>query len=116
MARPLGDDWCQTWRRWQHELRLALIILGIAVALLLASPASAGSCAGGRSNQAAMWYSIAHPGLGEYYLQGWGHWSRAPQQKFWYGWIPGFGWPGYLQVKSAIDAYDCKTNDELAFK
>ncbi len=96
-------------------VRRSLILLGIGIALLLISPASAQACAGGKSRQAAMWYSILHPGLGEYYLQDWGHWSSAPQQKFWYGFIPGYGWPGYLQVKSSVDAYDCQTNDDLSF-
>jgi hypothetical protein len=39
-----------------------------------------------------------------------------PPKKFWLGFIPGYGWPGYLQVKSAIDASQCKTNDDLTFK
>jgi hypothetical protein len=61
-----------------------------------------------------MWLSIAHPGLGEYYLNGWRSFVRnCPQKKFWLGLIPLYGWPGYLQVKSAIDAYNCRTNDDL---
>jgi hypothetical protein len=72
-------------------------------------------CANGRSKQAAMWLSIAHPGLGEYFLKGWGPWSRMPQRKFWLGFIPLYGWPGYLQVKSADDAFHCRTNDDLSY-
>jgi len=96
-----------------------LLFLVVALAMLVASPALAGapsSCANGRSPNAAMWLSIAHPGLGEYSLKGWGPWSNMPQRKFWLGFIPFYGWPGYLQVKSAIDARNCRTNDELYFK
>ena len=65
---------------------------------------------------AAMWLSIAHPGLGEWYLNGWGSFANnCPQNKFWLGMIPLYGWPGYLQVKSAIDASKGKTNDNLTF-
>jgi hypothetical protein len=63
----------------------------------------------------AMWLSIAHPGLGEWYLNGWGHFVNCPQKKFWLGFIPLYGWPGYLQVKSAIDARHGETNDDLTF-
>jgi len=65
-----------------------------------------------RNAEVAMWYSIAHPGLGEWYLNGWGSLARnAPPNKFWLGFIPVFGWPGYLQVRSAIDARHCRTHD-----
>ena len=64
----------------------------------------------------AMWLSIAHPGLGEWYLSGWGHFVNCPQKKFWLGFIPLYGWPGYLQVKSAIDARNGETNDDLTFR
>jgi Ca-activated chloride channel family protein len=57
-----------------------------------------------------MWMSIAHPGLGEMRNSGRG-WKGLPKKKFWLGFIPGFGWPGYLQVVSAIDAKNCRTND-----
>jgi hypothetical protein len=60
--------------------------------------------------QRAMWLSIAHPGLGEGRNAG-GGWARIPKRKFWLGMIPGFGWPGYLQVVSARDAKNCRTND-----
>jgi Ca-activated chloride channel homolog len=58
----------------------------------------------------AMWLSIAHPGLGEGRNAGKG-WAGVPKRKFGLGFIPGFGWPGYLQVVSAIDAANCRTND-----
>ena len=83
----------------------------------LSAPASADNtrCKNGRSKNAAMWYSIAHPGLGEYYLKGWGSFRNLPQKKFWLGFIPLYGWPGYLQLKSADDAFHCRTNDGLTF-
>jgi hypothetical protein len=57
---------------------------------------------------------VAHPGLGEWYLNGWGSFNEnAPPRKFWLGFIPIYGWPGYLQVKSAIDANHCETHDEI---
>jgi len=86
------------------------------LALALAGPegeARAARCHGNRSRAGAMWLSIAHPGLGEYYLKGWGPWRNVPEKKFWLGFIPLYGWPGYLQFKSAEDAYHCRTNDEL---
>jgi hypothetical protein len=87
--------------------------IALAIALLVATPARANECAGGRSGQSAMWYSIVHPGVGEYYLKGWGPFPNMPQKKFWLGFIPFYGWPGYLQVKSAIDAANCRTNDDV---
>lgn len=69
-----------------------------------------------RSTYNAMWLSIAHPGLGEWYLKGYGSFERCPQKKFWLGLIPIYGWPGYLQVKSAIDARHGRTNDDLKFQ
>ena len=60
-----------------------------------------------------MWYSILHPGLGEWYLKDWGSFDNAPQKKFWLGFIPFYGWPGYLQVKSARDAKRCNWNDNV---
>ena len=36
-----------------------------------------------------------------------------PKKKLYLGFIPFFGWPGYLQVVSAIDAKNCRTNDWL---
>ena len=64
--------------------------------------------------RAAAWLSVAHPGLGEWYNAGWGGFFDAcPQKKFWLGFIPLYGWPGYLQVLSAIDAYHGRTSDNL---
>jgi hypothetical protein len=89
-------------------------LIAFAVALLVAAPTRAErQCAGGRGAQSAMWYSIIHPGVGEYYLKGWGPFPEMPQKKFWLGFIPFYGWPGYLQVKSAIDAANCRTNDDI---
>jgi hypothetical protein len=92
------------------------LIIGLAsCALLLAPTASfaAGRCAHGKSGNSAMWYSILHPGLGEWYLKDWGSFDNAPQKKFWLGFIPFYGWPGYLQVKSARDARRCNWNDNV---
>ena len=78
------------------------------------SGAAPGRCANGRSKNAAMWLSIAHPGLGEWYLNDWGYFAeQCPQKKFWLGFIPFYGWPGYLQVRSAIDAANCRTEDRI---
>lgn len=90
---------------------LKIALLAFVLATVFASPALARRCDNGRSADGAMWFSIAHPGLGEYFLQGWGPWRNMPPKKFWLGFIPGFGWPGYLQVVSAIDAANCRTND-----
>ena len=105
------------------------ILVCLTAAALLAAPAawartgtkhhhssqSAASCSNGKSTDAAMWYSVLHPGVGEWYLNGFGSFNaHAPQKKFWLGFIPGYGWPGYLQVKSAIDSKNCRTNDELS--
>lgn len=65
-----------------------------------------------RGGPGPMWLSIAHPGLGEMKNSGRG-WAGVPKRKFWLGLIPGFGWPGYLQVVSAIDAAHGRTNDWL---
>ncbi len=95
---------------------ITCVVLGVVLVLASSGAARAdGRCANGRSKQAAMWYSIAHPGIGEYYLKGWGSWEKCPQKKFWLGFIPFYGWPGYLQVKSAVDARACRTNDNLSF-
>jgi hypothetical protein len=93
----------------------SLVIGLVCCALLLAPSASfaAAQCAGGKSANSAMWYSILHPGLGEWYLKDWGSFDNAPQKKFWLGFIPFYGWPGYLQVKSARDARRCNWNDNL---
>jgi len=90
----------------------AVVLLAPAAALGQESP----SCPNGRSKNAAMWLSIAHPGVGEWFLNEWGAFNRnVPQKKFWLGFIPFYGWPGYLQVKSARDARNCRTNDGLAW-
>ena len=104
------------------KLKKALLVsCALGVVLWTASSAFAADttrarCANGRSPTGAMWLSILHPGLGEYHLKGYGPWEKMPQRKFWLGFIPGYGWPGYLQVKSAIDASKCRTNDDLNFK
>jgi uncharacterized membrane protein YdjX (TVP38/TMEM64 family) len=57
---------------------------------------------------------VAHPGLGGYYNARWGDFfERCPQKKSWLGFIPLYGWPGDLQVLSAIDAYHGRTSDDL---
>jgi hypothetical protein len=93
------------------------VVIVLLAALILAGPAGAAErrrCPGNRNPESATWFSIAHPGLGEYYLKGWGpFFENAPQLKFWLGFIPFYGWPGYLQVKSAIDANHCRVNDDL---
>jgi hypothetical protein len=91
------------------------VLAGLVVGALLlgALPVEARTCRSGRSAQSAMWWSILHPGVGEWYLRGWGPFSRAPARKFWLGFIPGFGWPGYLQYKSARDVSQCRVNDAL---
>ncbi|MEX2206541.1 MAG: VWA domain-containing protein [Myxococcota bacterium] len=61
---------------------------------------------------ASMWKSIAHPGWGEMANSGKGF-KGMPKKKFYLGFIPFFGWPGYLQIVSAIDARNCRTNDWL---
>jgi hypothetical protein len=96
-------------------MRFTAFALVAACALLSqAGAVEARPCLGGRSSESATWLSIAHPGLGEWYLKGWGaFWDQAPQKKFWLGFIPGYGWPGYLQVKSAIDSHHCRVNDDL---
>ena len=97
---------------------LAFCMLGILIVSLAITPlawaAEETVTAGDRSTTGAMWLSIAHPGLGEYYLKGWGNfWSNCPQRKFWLGAIPLYGWPGYLQVLSAIDAKNGRTGDNI---
>ncbi len=93
--------------------RTAVLLTFVLVLSVAASARSERQCGDGRGAQSAMWYSILHPGLGEYYLKGWGPFPNAPQKKFWLGFIPFYGWPGYLQYKSAKDASNCLTNDDL---
>jgi hypothetical protein len=94
---------------------VAAFVLLVAVAAVAPTARAEQDCHG-RSPQGAMWWSILHPGVGEWYLRGFGPLSNAPQKKFWLGFIPLYGWPGYLQVKSAIDSQKCRTNDELSFR
>ena len=89
-----------------------ILVLSAVLVILAVSPASARQCPNGRSGDAAMWLSILHPGVGEWFLNGWGSFGQnVPKHKFWFGFIPFYGWPGYLQVRSAIDASNCKTDD-----
>jgi len=88
--------------------------LVLVLAALLGTPAMS-HAREARNTTTAMWWSILHPGLGEWYLKGWGSFDKCPQRKFWLGLIPIYGWPGYLQVKSAIDAKHGRTNDKLTF-
>jgi hypothetical protein len=90
---------------------LKITVLAFVLAALTASPALAERCKNGKSADGAMWFSILHPGVGEYFLKDWGSFRKMPPKKFWLGFIPFFGWPGYLQVVSAIDARNCRTND-----
>lgn len=81
--------------------------------LVLALATAAEARTLGEARKAA-WLSVGHPGLGEYYNAGWGDFfENCPQRKFWLGLIPLYGWPGYLQVLSAIDAYHGRTSDNL---
>ncbi len=96
-------------------MRRLVVLVAMAAVCAAATPARADSAlgCGEGTTYNAMWYSILHPGLGEWYLKDWGPLYKAPQKKFWLGFIPLYGWPGYLQVKSAIDARNCETNDDL---
>ncbi len=85
---------------------VVLLMAGASFAWNVTNPPPA---APNRDPDGAMWLSIAHPGLGEWYNAGWGGWSNLNQKKFWLGMIPGYGWPGYLQVRSAIDARHGRT-------
>jgi len=95
---------------------LCLSLFGLCACVFLAGEARAeGSkaCAGEYRDNAT-WLSVAHPGLGEYFLKGWGpFFEHTPQKKFWLGFIPVFGWPGYLQAKSIHDVRKCRSNDDL---
>lgn len=94
-------------RRFTSALILALFLVG------LASPAAADRCPNGKSGDAAMWLSILHAGVGEWFLNGWGDFNtNAPTKKFWLGFIPGYGY-GYLTIVSATDAANCRTDDNL---
>ncbi len=87
------------------------ILMVAAIAVGLAAAAEARTIGDARK---AAWLSVGHPGLGEYYNAGWGDFfENCPQKKFWLGLIPFYGWPGYLQVLSAVDAYHDRTSDNL---
>ncbi len=96
------------------SVRKRIVLTALVMAMLVAAP-TLSQAKESRSTTKAMWFSILHPGLGEWYLQGWGGFEHCPQRKFWLGLIPIYGWPGYLQVKSAIDAKHGRTNDKLTF-
>jgi hypothetical protein len=54
------------------------------------------------------------PASGECCLRGWGpFFEHAPQKEFWLGFIPVFGWPGYLLAKSIFDVRKCRLHDDL---
>ena len=92
---------------------MRVVWIGLVVVCALAAHpehASARTCRGGKSSQAATAFSVLHAGVGEWYIKGWGPLERAPQNKFWLGWIPVYGWP-YLAIRSAIDASRCQTLD-----
>jgi hypothetical protein len=92
-------------------MRFAWMAVAVGLALAgAAEPAEARVCAGGKTSQTATALSVAHAGLGEWYLKGWGPLENAPQNKFWLGWIPLYGWP-YLAIRSAIDSSRCQTID-----
>ena len=91
---------------------MRLVMLLVLVAVLLVPARAPARTLGER--RAAAWLSIAHPGLGEWYNRDWGFFfDHCPQKKFWLGFIPIYGWPGYLQVVSAVDAYHGRTSDNL---
>lgn len=93
-----------------------LLLTGLVASAPAVSAQEQGRCPNGRSASGAMWMSVLHPGLGEYFLNGFGSWNEnMPPRKFWLGFIPVFGWPGYLQVKSARDARQCKTTDGIGW-
>jgi hypothetical protein len=93
--------------------RRITMILVLGALLAVPQIAAAQRTAAGH-RRAAAWLSVAHPGLGEYYNAGYGNFfDHCPQKKFWLGFIPLYGWPGYLQVLSAIDAYHGRTSDNL---
>ena len=92
-------------------MRIAAVAIASACVLLAhAERADARTCQGGKSGPAATAFSAIHAGVGEWYLKGWGPFERAPQNKFWLGFIPLYGWP-YLSIRSAIDANRCQTFD-----
>ncbi|HYD48891.1 MAG TPA: hypothetical protein VEB21_11115 [Terriglobales bacterium] len=97
------------------RIRIGVIVAAMALTLVATSSPAAAAQSSDQRRFNAMWWSILHPGVGEWYLKGWGGFINCPQKKFWLGFIPIYGWPGYLQVKSAIDARNGRTNDSLTF-
>jgi len=92
-------------------MRMAWLVLVAGVVLASAAdPAEARVCSGNKTSQIATALSVLHAGLGEWYLKDWGALERAPQNKFWLGFIPIYGWP-YLAIRSAIDSSRCDTRD-----
>lgn len=92
-------------------MRIAWLALVVGVASVSGvDPAEASICSAGKTSQTATALSVVHAGLGEWYLKGWGPVERAPQNKFWLGFIPVYGWP-YLAIRSAIDVSRCETLD-----
>jgi hypothetical protein len=89
------------WLKIAAVVCLFVLIAGVGLAWDANNPPPK---APNRNPSGAMWLSIAHPGVGEWYNAGWGGWSKCNQKKFWLGFIPFYGWPGYLQVKSAVTA------------
>lgn len=98
--------------------RFSTLILTIIFSLSVlgsASPAFAKTCPDGKSATGAMWLSVLHAGLGEWHLNGYGSFrENVPQKKFWLGFIPIYGFP-FLSIVSAIDAHNCRTDDDLWF-
>lgn len=90
--------------------KLAFAFVALAAWSVQVDPAEARVCSGGKTSQTAIALSILHAGVGEWYLKGWGALERAPQNKFWLGFIPVYGWP-YLSIRSAIDTSNCRTLD-----
>lgn len=98
-----------------RRIRMFLLALLVGCTLLGVLPSAGHAETRDERTFKAMWWSILHPGVGEWYLKGWGGFAHCPQKKFWLGFIPIYGWPGYLQVKSAIDARNGRTNDNLSY-
>jgi len=95
-----------SWRKMAVILGVLLLSASASLAWDAKSPPPR---APDRDPSGAMWLSIIHPGLGEWYNAGWGGWGNCNRKKFWLGFIPGYGCPGYLQIRSAIDAKRGKT-------
>jgi len=90
-----------SWRRMALAMVLVSLFAGTSLAWDEKNPPP---LAKDRDPIGAMFLSIAHPGLGEWYNAGWGGWANCNQHLFWMGFIPFYGCPGYLEVRSAINA------------